>query len=262
VDIYNGNGYFNRVIIPQVGAYAIYAEHRYYGQSLPFGADSWKRENLKYLSSEQTLEDFAAVIEYYKTKVLNCPDCPVITYGGSYCGELASWMRMEHPELVDGAVASSAPIRGFESVVDPEAYYIKSTLVYNQTGKADVIKEGFVRLKAYSAASSSYYQVKILSLSCLILPKQLNQYMNFCSPLTNHNDVLTLLYWLRNSYIMGSMLNLVQTSGAEAGKRLVDTAMKAFDGLTVKSSDQDIFIAMRNSGMISMRYDPSKCLGG
>jgi len=165
---------------------------------------------------------------------------------------LASWMRMEYPELVDGAVASSAPIRAYESVVDPEAYFLKSTMVYNTTttapGKADVIKEGFTRLKSYSAASSQYYQ-------------ELNKYMNFCSPLQNHNDVLTLLYWLRNSYIMGSMLNLVQTSGPDAGKRLLDTAMRSFTNLNVKSSDQDIFLAMRNSAMISMRYDPNQCLG-
>ena len=159
VDIFNGNGFFNDVVIPQVGAYAIYAEHRYFGDSLPFGNSSYNRKNLPYLTANQALEDFAQVIRYYKTEVLHCPDCPVIAYGGSYCGELAAWMRMRHPDLVHGAMASSAPIRYYSSVIDPEAWYAKSTQVYNESatpGSADIIKEGFKRLKKDSQSGKAY----------------------------------------------------------------------------------------------------------
>lgn len=116
------------------------------------------------MTVNQTLADYAALIDYHKNHVLNCPDCPVITYGGSYCGELAAWMRMRYPHLVDAAFASSAPIRYFDSAVDPEAFYAKSTQIFSQTnttGCADIIKEGFQRLKQYGAINSKDYKVII-----------------------------------------------------------------------------------------------------
>jgi pimeloyl-ACP methyl ester carboxylesterase len=34
----------------------------------------------------------------------------VLTVGGSYAGELAAWMRMKYPDVVNGALSSSAPL--------------------------------------------------------------------------------------------------------------------------------------------------------
>ena len=45
----------------------IYAEHRYYGTSWPFGDDKTSQlpQNTKYLSVEQTLRDYVNLLDFY-----------------------------------------------------------------------------------------------------------------------------------------------------------------------------------------------------
>lgn len=43
-------------------------------------------------------------------KQTQCPDCPIVAFGGSYAGMLATWMRMKYPYIIDMAHAASAPI--------------------------------------------------------------------------------------------------------------------------------------------------------
>ena len=71
-------------IAPEYGAMVVFAEHRYYGESLPFGEDSFSSlAQLGYLSSEQALADFADLISYLHS---NYGPAPVVVFGGSYGG--------------------------------------------------------------------------------------------------------------------------------------------------------------------------------
>ncbi|KAL4235486.1 Thymus-specific serine protease [Mactra antiquata] len=93
------------------GAICVMLEHRYYGDSHPVGDLSL--ENLKYLSSRQALADLAYFIDWFKYNgytSLNLSNSKVITFGGSYPGSLSAWFRSKYPYIVDGAVATSAPI--------------------------------------------------------------------------------------------------------------------------------------------------------
>ncbi|VDK17423.1 unnamed protein product [Anisakis simplex] len=89
------------------GAALFSLEHRFYGESRPF--PTLATENLKYLSSKQGVEDAAYFIRYIN-KRFNFVNTKWVVFGGSYSGALAAWLREKHPELVVGAVASSAPV--------------------------------------------------------------------------------------------------------------------------------------------------------
>ena len=105
------------------GAIVVALEHRYYGFSQPKPDHSF--ENLRYLTSEQALEDLATFIRWYvNNQVTWSRERPVIVFGGSYGATLAATMRARHPHLVRGAVASSAP---FEPEVNFTEYYEVAT---------------------------------------------------------------------------------------------------------------------------------------
>uniref|UniRef100_A0A914UMN4 Lysosomal Pro-X carboxypeptidase n=1 Tax=Plectus sambesii TaxID=2011161 RepID=A0A914UMN4_9BILA len=85
-------------------AAVVFAEHRFYGETLPFGNNSYTNvSNLGYLSSEQALADYAVLIGYLKSTVIpNAANAPVIAFGGSYGGMLAAWFRIKYPHVVVG----------------------------------------------------------------------------------------------------------------------------------------------------------------
>ena len=97
----------------EFGAMLVWAEHRYYGESQPFGSLDESSKNRDYLSVEQAMFDYATLVRTLKDE-LGSPDSAVIAFGGSYGGMLASWIRIKYPNVIDGAIAASAPIWSFE----------------------------------------------------------------------------------------------------------------------------------------------------
>lgn len=103
------------------GAFLVLLEHRYYGESQPVPDIS--TPNLQYLSSRQALADIAQFITYFKKLYLfqYLQNSSVIVFGGSYAGSLAAWARSRYPYLIDGAVASSAPM---VAMMEFQEYYV------------------------------------------------------------------------------------------------------------------------------------------
>lgn len=99
-------------LAPMFNAALVFAEHRYYGESLPYANISYQDvAHLGYLNSIQALADFAQLIPYLKREVLKCSDTtPVIAFGGSYGAMLSVWMRIKYPHLINGVWSGSAPL--------------------------------------------------------------------------------------------------------------------------------------------------------
>lgn len=68
-------------------------------------------ENLRFLNVDQALADIAYFILELK-KQERFANSKIILYGGSYAANMALWFKQRYPHLVEGAVASSGPIKG------------------------------------------------------------------------------------------------------------------------------------------------------
>ena len=117
------------IVAKEFKALVIEPEHRFYGESLPFGNNSFSNTNLQLLNIPQALADTANFITSIRLQY-NCSldstnenYCPVITVGGSYPGCLSALMRIRYPNVVQIAYAASAPLLYYTQTVDQYAYY-------------------------------------------------------------------------------------------------------------------------------------------
>ncbi|KAH7850615.1 hypothetical protein Vadar_000467 [Vaccinium darrowii] len=111
---------------PHFKSLLVYIEHRFYGQSIPFGLTMQEAMNNAstrgYFNSAQALADCAELVIYLKEK-LHAHNSPVIVVGGSYGGMLAAWFRLKYPHVALGALASSAPILYFNDITPQDGYF-------------------------------------------------------------------------------------------------------------------------------------------
>ncbi|XP_072940231.1 putative serine protease K12H4.7 [Epargyreus clarus] len=82
-------------------------EHRYYGKSQPVKRNSI--EDMKFLTTPQALADIASLLKTIVEKPM-FRNSKIVVVGGSYAGNLAAWMKLVYPDLVNAAIASSGPV--------------------------------------------------------------------------------------------------------------------------------------------------------
>src|SRR3990167_768108 len=93
-------------------------EHRYYGASLP--RTTFTTDDLKFLTTDQALQDAAAFQKFFMRN--DNWKGKWIVFGGSYPGSLSAYYRLKYPELVVGALASSAPVQAKENFEEYDAH--------------------------------------------------------------------------------------------------------------------------------------------
>jgi lysosomal Pro-X carboxypeptidase len=142
---YNNSGFITENLAKEFRALVIFAEHRFFGTSLPTGVQDYDITKNKLLSVEQAMADFIELLRIYKQQN-GLENNPVIAFGGSYGGMLAAWSRMKFPHVYLGAIASSAPILLFEDINRIQNNFFK--IVTNTYKRYDaycttLIKKGF-----------------------------------------------------------------------------------------------------------------------
>eukprot|EP00928_Gymnodinium_smaydae_P030267 TRINITY_DN2254_c0_g1_i1.p1 TRINITY_DN2254_c0_g1~~TRINITY_DN2254_c0_g1_i1.p1 ORF type:complete len:533 (-),score=65.22 TRINITY_DN2254_c0_g1_i1:125-1690(-) len=150
------------VLAREYKALVIEPEHRFYGESLPFGREaSFTNQNLQLMSSQQALADTAHFIRAQQA-ARNCTErgtsnyCPVLTIGGSYPGFLSAMMRLRYPSVVDMAYAASAPMKFYAQDVDQYSYYDRITRSAERSlpGCASAVRQAFDQLLTFFGKAS------------------------------------------------------------------------------------------------------------
>ena len=84
--------------------------------------------------------------------------CPVVTFGGSYGGMLAAYMRFKYPNVVTGAIAASAPLRLADTPLKRTLFWAEVTKDFRDiNAKApDVVRQVSLTIEV------SYYPVDMI----------------------------------------------------------------------------------------------------
>ncbi|KAK6993030.1 peptidase S28 [Favolaschia claudopus] len=116
---------------PEFHAATMVIEHRYFGQSRPFGNDSYTNHNMRFLTLDNVMSDTVAVVNWWRNNLTDGAgkDAPVIVFGGSYAGSIATILRINYPQTFFGALASAPPLRTFLPVTDDPDRFNRYNLV-------------------------------------------------------------------------------------------------------------------------------------
>ncbi|ELU17643.1 hypothetical protein CAPTEDRAFT_152094 [Capitella teleta] len=179
-------------IAPKFNALIVFAEHRYYGKSLPFGERSFKQPYISLLSSQQALADFAVLLNHLKPS-LNATDCKVIAFGGSYGGMLSAYMRIKYPNLIDGSIAASAPVYLIGGDSSRDFFFEDVTADFQAAGCDKLIRDGFSKMASMSSTTDGL--------------KKISSHFMLCKYMKTTSDFTHFLGWLRNAFTLMAMMD-------------------------------------------------------
>tara|TARA_B110000208_G_scaffold52166_1_gene68496 strand:+ start:29 stop:1555 length:1527 start_codon:yes stop_codon:yes gene_type:complete len=193
-DFYANSGALFDMARP-LGAKVVFLEHRYYGKSLPFGADSYGNRELRFLTVEQALADMSDVLAR-RGELFGCVagGCRAVLFGGSYGGMQAAWHRLKYPHLSRGAIAASAPVDIYPGEGKSEAFWRATIRTYSKFGTpacAAWIENAIARINATTQGSYG-----LLSSS-----------FKTCAPLATRNDVARLLLYVQGALSTEAMVD-------------------------------------------------------
>lgn len=184
---------------PKLKAMLVFAEHRYYGESL---LGKGNKTSLSYLTHEQALADYATLVHSLQAN-LSAAGSPVIAFGGSYGGMLSAWLRLKYPGTFAGAISASAPILAF---CDMETNYHSET--YWQVVTRDATPDAGAPAPCAPNFRRAWKELFARGNSTLGL-KSLSEIFRMCSPITFHdvNRLAMMLMMAIDTMAMGAFVD-------------------------------------------------------
>ncbi|GIY18638.1 dipeptidyl peptidase 2 [Caerostris darwini] len=176
-------------------ALVVFAEHRYYGKSFPFGNDSFTGEAIGLLSVNQALSDYAFFLKSFKAD-RGADKCPVIAFGGSYGGMLAAYMRFKYPNIIQGAIAASAPLYQVAGKISSDIFFQAVTKDFHDVSPncEARVRSAFAQLNKWASAGKAGYE-------------HIVEVFRICKPFVVDDDYQHFLRWIRNSFVSAAMMD-------------------------------------------------------
>jgi len=180
---------------PAFKALIIFAEHRYYGKSLPFGNKSLNPDPAfnGYLTSEQALADYAQLLTDIKATVQGADKSPVIAFGGSYGGMLAAWFRYKYPHICAGAIAASAPVAQFDAPCDAFGRIVTADYTAENEACSSAIRSSWASIDNVTSNQDGLDWI--------------NKEFKFCKALKDKNDVTGFKDFLNDLWTNVAMMD-------------------------------------------------------
>lgn len=237
---YRNTGWYNDYVTKELKGLLVYPEHRYFGESWPFGdkKSSTTKENLVLLTTEEAMMDYVEFIQFLKKTY--CADCPVIVFGGSFGGMLATWMRMKYPNVVDIAHAASAPIYYYRNRKGLDLGIFNQIVTKNyerhNPNCPNAIRESFKRLVSYYSSPKAPIA-------------DISKWFNLCTPLKVYSDIAYLIDYMEVAYSYMAMINYPYPTSFLKNVTAWPANSSCFplDVVNPQSNDADLFTAVRKS---------------
>ncbi|GCB76163.1 hypothetical protein scyTo_0015439, partial [Scyliorhinus torazame] len=157
----------------ELQAMVIYAEHRYYGKSLPFGKKSYEKSNIEFLTVEQAVADYVVLITKLKAD-LDAKNCAVIVFGGRVLAGVTGYADTQE---------ESCLIRRIYHVTDFER---------NSPDCVLTIRKGFQELEALAQQQAW---------------SKITSQLSLCKAVKSKKEVDHLYAWARNAFTYLAMFN-------------------------------------------------------
>ena len=181
-----------RTLATQFNGVVVYAEHRYYGESLPFGNYSLDGSNVTYLSIENAMADYVAIIQHVRETF--SLKGPVISFGCSYGAMLNAYFKFSYPQHIHGALSSAGPI-----------FWNMSMSSWN-----DVVQESYSSIpECYDQAKKEFTVFNSL-FAGFEQASKISTELKLCSVPSTTLDALNLLNYLKYAYTSSTEFNYPQ----------------------------------------------------